>query len=124
MSDRLLTYGIAAVWFVNGLWAKVLGGVPRHQEIVARILGAEYAQAITIAIGLGEVAFALWVLFGGYRKLTATLQIFTILTMNVLETYLARDLLLWGQWNLLFAILFCSVVYVHGFLTQTNNEMA
>jgi hypothetical protein len=35
---KLLNYLIAAVWLVNGLFCKVLGLVPRHQEIVATIL--------------------------------------------------------------------------------------
>ncbi len=36
---QLLTYAIASVWLVNGLFCKVLNWVPRHQFIVARILG-------------------------------------------------------------------------------------
>lgn len=35
---RFLTYLFALVWLVNGLLCKVLGLVPRHAAIVARIL--------------------------------------------------------------------------------------
>lgn len=116
---KLLTYFIALVWLANGLWAKVLHGVPRHQEIVARILGSEYASELTILIGLSEIATAIWIVFGKHRKLTAIAQIAIVLTMNLLETFLAQDLLLWGKCNLVFALLFCGLVYLHGF---TNTE--
>ena len=45
----------AAVWLVNGLWCKAMDGVPRHREIVARILGDEHAVLLTRAIGAGEM---------------------------------------------------------------------
>jgi len=35
----IVTYLIAAVWLVNGLFCKVLHLTPRHERIVARILG-------------------------------------------------------------------------------------
>lgn len=39
MRARLILRGlIALVWLVNGLWCKVLGHVPRHEAIVARVL--------------------------------------------------------------------------------------
>ena len=38
-THQVLHYLIAAVWLANGLFCKVLNLVPRHQQIVARILG-------------------------------------------------------------------------------------
>ena len=35
----IVTYLIAAVWLVNGLFCKVLHLTPRHERIVARTLG-------------------------------------------------------------------------------------
>ena len=35
----IVRLAIALVWLGNGLVAKVLGLVPRHEEIVAQILG-------------------------------------------------------------------------------------
>ncbi len=119
---RALTFFIGFVWMANGLWAKVLRGVPRHEEIVASILGDTYARELTILIGLAEIATAIWIILGHYRKLTTVAQISIILLMNILETLLARDLLLWGPYNLLFAILFCGVVYLHGFKYSGPNE--
>lgn len=124
MPLKALTYFIALVWLINGLWAKVLNGVPRHQEIVARILGEDYARELTILIGLAEIATAIWVIGGRYRKPTAVAQIGIILTMNILETILAPDLLLWGRANLCFALLFCGLIYLHGFAKREQHEHA
>jgi hypothetical protein len=50
--QRVLHYLIALVWLVNGLLCKVLGLVPRHAAIVARILGPSHADLLTLLIGL------------------------------------------------------------------------
>ncbi|MEM9259177.1 MAG: hypothetical protein AAGA62_05985, partial [Bacteroidota bacterium] len=61
---------------------------------------------------------------GKHKKFTAAVQIGIVLTMNLLETFLARDLLLWGPWNLLFALLFCGLVYYHGFVIKDPSHVA
>lgn len=120
--QKLLTILIAVVWLANGLLAKVLNLVPRHTEIVAGILGAAYARPLTILIGLSEIAMGLWVLGGRYRKPTAYVQIAIVLTMNCLESLLVPELLLWGYLNPLFAVLFCGLVYWHGFYAAQAGE--
>ena len=110
-----LTAVIAGVWMVNGLYAKVLGGAPRHTAIVARVLGEEWARVFTIGIGLGEVALGLWILYGLRPRETAALQIGLVLAMNILELLRAGDLLMWGALNFWFALIFCGVVAYHGF---------
>ena len=112
---RGLRYGLAGVWLVNGLLCKVLHLVPRHEAIVARILGPTYAAPLTLLIGLAEIGLALWVLSGRWKRWNAALQIALVLTMNALEFWLASDLLLWGRLNLVFAGLFALVVYYYGF---------
>jgi len=99
------------VWVTNGLICKVLNLVPRHQEIVERILGMENGRFITVLIGLGETLMAIWILSGFRTRLCAIVQIGLVLAMNVLEFSLAPDLLLWGKLNLVFAILFCALIY-------------
>lgn len=111
----VLRCGIAAVWLLNGLLCKVLHLVPRHEAIVARILGPAYAGPLTLLIGLAEIGMAVWVLSGRYRRLSVALQIALVLTMNVLEFLLAPDLLLWHQYNVVFAGLFALVLYYYGF---------
>lgn len=104
--NNSLTFLVAAVWFVNGLFCKVLGFVPRHREIVARILGEQHADAITLMIGLAEVAMTVWVLSGIARRTNVIVQIVVIAAMNILEFFLAPDLLLWGRVNAAIAFLF------------------
>ena len=108
---RLLNYLIASVWIINGLFCKVLNLVPRHQEIVARILGNDHARLLTLAIGLSEIGMAVWILSGIKRRLNAIAQIITIATMNMLEFILVPDLLLWGRFNALFAFLFILLIF-------------
>lgn len=114
MGHRVLTILIAGVWLVNGLYCKVLNGVPRHQQIVAEILGEAHAGQLTVAIGLAEIGMALWVLSGRWVRLNTVVQIAVVLIMNLLEFLLVPDLLLWGRWNLFFALLFAALVYAHG----------
>ena len=52
LSLRALRIFLALVWLVMGLGCKVLGWEPRHEEIVARILGEDFAPTLIILIGL------------------------------------------------------------------------
>jgi hypothetical protein len=113
--NRALNYLIAAVWLVNGAFCKVLNLVPRHQEIVARILGKEYAAPLTRAIGVAEIVMAVWIVSGVRPRLNALAQVIVIGTMNVLELVLVPDLLLWGRFNLLFALLLILVILYNEF---------
>ncbi|HMK06255.1 MAG TPA: DoxX-like family protein [Flavobacterium sp.] len=118
---KIVTYCIAAVWIVNGLFCKVLNLVPRHEQIVARILGDNYSRPLTILIGISEIIMAVWILSGYKSKLNAIAQIIIIASMNTLEFILAPDLLLWGKLNSLFAFLFILVVYFNEFLLNKKK---
>lgn len=111
----MLTFAIATVWFINGLFCKVLHLVPRHREIVANILGSEHSHNITVLIGLSEILMSVWILSRMRSRLNAFAQIGIVATMNVLEFVLVPDLLLWGRWNSLFALIFLIVVYFNEF---------
>ena len=113
---RPLTYLIALVWLVNGLLCKVLGLVPRHEAIVARILGPAYAGPLTRLIGLAEIGMAVWLLSGIKRRWCVLAQMGLVATMNTLEYVLAPDLLLWGRANALFAGLFVGLLYYYEFV--------
>ncbi len=113
--QKLLTYCIATVWIVNGLFCKVLNLVPRHQAIVSRILGTDYSRVLTILIGLSEILMAVWILSKFKTRLNAIIQITIVATMNILEFTLVPDLLLWGKLNALFAFIFIVVVYANEF---------
>ncbi len=113
--SKTLTYLIALVWFINGLFCKVLNCVPRHQQIVAEILGETYARPLTLLIGLLEIGMGFWILSGIRTRLNVFVQIVIIATMNTLEFILVPDLLLWGRVNSIFALLFIFLVYFNEF---------
>ncbi|AWV90288.1 DoxX-like family protein [Bradymonas sediminis] len=113
---------IAGVWVANGLWAKILGNVPRHEAIVARVLGAEVAPWLILLIGVGEVFIAAWVLSRFRPRVCAAVQIALVLSMNVLEFIFARDVLLFGGLNFVFALGFCALVAFHGSLSHRVTQ--
>jgi len=121
---RFLNYFIALVWVINGLLCKVLDLVPRHRAIVARILGDDNAVMLTKLIGLSEIAMAVWVLSGILRRLNAWTQILIIAAMNILEFFLAPDLLLWGRANAVIALSFITLIYYNEFKLAENRQAA
>ena len=90
--------------------------VPRHQQIVASILGDHYARPLTILIGISEIIMAVWILSRYKKKLNIIAQITVIATMNALEFILVPDLLLWGKYNSLFAALFIAIIFSNEFV--------
>jgi hypothetical protein len=112
----LATIVITLVWFVNGFFCKVLNLVPRHQEIVARILGKENAWLFTKAIGVSEVLMVVWILSRIKSRFCALFQMAIVGTMNILEFVLVPDLLLFGKLNILFASAFIALIYLDEFV--------
>jgi hypothetical protein len=119
---KLLTYCIAAIWLINGLFCKVFNLVPRHHEIVAQILGKKYSTPFTFLIGISETVMAIWILTGIKSRLNAITQIIIIAAMNTLEFFLVPDLLLWGRYNAAFALLLIIAVYYNEF--YLNKKLA
>jgi hypothetical protein len=93
----------------------VLNLVPRHEQIVARILGDDYSHVLIILIGFAEIVMAIWVISKFKSRLNAIVQIVIVGLMNILEFILAPGLLLWGKFNSLFAFVFILVVYFNEF---------
>jgi hypothetical protein len=124
VKHNILTFFIAAVWLVNGLICKVLNLVPRHEQIVARILGSEHSRTLTVLIGLSEIVMVIWILTRFKPRLNAIAQMTVVATMNILEFVLVPDLLLWGRLNSFFALLFIMLVYYHEFVlnSKLNQE--
>jgi len=115
ITSKWLNYFIAIVWIISGLFCKVLNLVPRHQQIVARILGHTNDRVLTVLIGFAEMGMAVWIWSGLYTRLNAASQIIVITVMNILEFFLAPDLLLWGKANAIFALLFILLIYYNEF---------
>ena len=106
-----LIWLIAGVWIINGLFCKVLNLVPRHQQIVAEILGEQYAGVLTKMIGGAEIVMAVWIANGYKSRWNALVQILVVGVMNILEFMLVPELLFWGRFNIVFAALFILAVY-------------
>jgi len=118
---KILTYLIAIVWIINGLFCKLLNLVPRHQLIVARILGDEYPGFLTKAIGLSEVVMAIWILSSFKSRVCAVAQIIIVAAMNAIEFFLAPDLLLFGKMNSVLALFFVVLIYFNEFILNKKS---
>lgn len=112
---NILNYFIASIWLINGLLCKVLNLVPRHEQIVAEILGNSFSRLLTVIIGILEIVMAIWVLSKFKPKLNSLVQIIVVATMNILEYILVPNLLLWGSWNIVFAFLFIALIFYNQF---------
>lgn len=122
MAHKILNYLIAGVWLINGLFCKVLNFVPRHEQIVSRILGNDFSRPLTILIGLAEIGMTIWILSRIKSKLNAVFQIAIVAVMNIIEFILVPDLLLWGKANSIFAAVFIIVIYVNEFILSTKTR--
>jgi uncharacterized membrane protein YphA (DoxX/SURF4 family) len=96
--------------------------VPRHQQIVGRIAGEQFARPLTVAIGIAEIGMALWILSGYKSRINALAQIVVVAAMNTIEYFLVPDLLLWGKFNSLFALLLVLVVYFNEFHLKSKTR--
>ncbi len=88
---------VGCLWIVFGLVFKLARQVPRHEAIVARVMGARgqrIAPVLTRLIGIGEGCVGLWMLSGLFLSWCALLQTVFVVTMNAIELRKARDLLL------------------------------
>ena len=93
-SHKLLTVFIGCVWVFHGLFSKLVGGIPRHRQIVGRILGEGIADQATLVIGILEISLGLWIFSGIQRRTCAWVQTLALISMNFLEILLAKDLLI------------------------------
>lgn len=89
-----LRIGIALVWLVFGLLFKALDVMPRHREIVGRVIGIRFARAVVLLVALGEICLGLWMLVGRWLWICVLVQTVALVAMNALEIWRARDLLL------------------------------
>ena len=103
------------MWFINGFFCKLLNLVPRHELIVSRTLGPQYAAPLTRIIGALEVLMSVWIFSRIMPRMNALTQIMVIATMNALEYFLVPDLLLWGKGNAVFAFLLILLIAYNEF---------
>lgn len=85
---------IGSVWIFHGLYSKLLDGIPRHREIVGRVLGDDLAGRLTPVIGVAEILLGIWVLTARWPRTCALVQTAALVAMNALEIAFARELLI------------------------------
>ena len=112
---KIITCLLAIIWLANGLFCKVLNLVPRHQEIVAALLGNDHAVFFTRMIGASEIIMAAWILSGYKSRLNAVVQMIVIAAMNTLEAIQVPHLLLFGRWNAILASVLIVSIYLNQF---------
>jgi hypothetical protein len=89
-----LRVAVALVWLAFGAVFKALGAVPRHRQIVTRVVGEARAESALWLVVVAEVGLAVWMLVGRALVVCAAAQTALIVAMNALELRNARDLLL------------------------------
>jgi hypothetical protein len=95
---------------------------PRHRAIVGRVLGAEWAVPVTMAVGALEVMLGLWALSRWRRRECAWVQTLAIAAMNTLEIARARDLLISAPGMLLLNATFLAVVWVWALAPDARSD--
>ena len=102
---------IGSVWVFHGLYSKIFDGIPRHRLIVGKILGAANAGIATKVIGLLELLLGLWAFTGWQPVGCAVVQTAAIVTMNALEIFIARELLISAIGMVILNLGFLSLVW-------------
>ncbi len=120
-SYKFILLFTALVWLLNGIYAKLLNGVPRHKEIIEEILQINNSNLFIITIGTLEILMAIWILSGKYSRTNAVVQSVIILLMNTLEITFVPELLLWGKWNFIFACLFVILILWNEFYNKPKT---
>jgi hypothetical protein len=75
---------VALVWLYEGLWCKLLGGIPLQADVVEAVPFFSRGAAAWILrfLGIIECVLAVWVLSGWQPFLAAAAQTALLVTMN------------------------------------------
>lgn len=83
---------LAAVWFYNGLWLKVIAVDPHHLEIVSSIAsGGIDPLTLMRMIGGCETLLAIGILSGLFHRFVNYFQIAIVLAMNIIGIMFGGD---------------------------------
>ena len=91
----VLRAAVAAVWMYEGLWCKLLGQTPSQVQVVTSVpkLGALFGPAFLKALGVVEVALAVWVMSGIAPGTCAVVQTGLLVGLNINGLLWARGLI-------------------------------
>jgi hypothetical protein len=91
----LVRGAVAAVWFYEGLWCKLLGGDPNQLTVVQAVprLGPTLGAVFLKALGIVEVAMGAWALSGIEPVYCAIAQTALLVTLNANGILWSRHLI-------------------------------
>ena len=91
----LVRAAVAAVWFYEGLWCKLLGGDPNQLTVVQAVprLGPTLGAVFLKALGVVEVAMGAWALSGLAPVPGAIAQTALLVTLNANGLVWSRHLI-------------------------------
>lgn len=91
----LVRVAVAAVWFYEGLWCKLLGGDPNQLTVVQAVprLGPTLGAAFLKALGVVEVAMGAWALSGFEPVYCAIAQTGLLVALNANGILWSRHLI-------------------------------
>ena len=91
----LLRAAVAAVWLYEGLYCKLLGGVPHQEDVVAAhpLFGKKLAKIFITTLAWVEIALAVWVMAGWHPGLAALAQTLLLVVMNANGLLFARHII-------------------------------
>ena len=91
----LIRVAVAAVWLYEGLWCKLLRGQPHEFEVVEAVpyFGPRVGALFLRALGVVEVAIAVWTLSAISPVVCAVTQTLLLVTLNANGLLWARHII-------------------------------
>jgi uncharacterized membrane protein YphA (DoxX/SURF4 family) len=91
----IIRASVAAVWFYEGLWCKLLGRVQSQVQVVTAVprLGPRYGLPFLKALGVVEVGLAAWVMTGIAPGLCAIVETALLVLLNANGLVWARRII-------------------------------
>jgi hypothetical protein len=91
----LVRAAVASVWLYEGLWCKLLGRERRQVDVVEAVpkLGPLLGRHVLLALGVVEVAVAVWVISGLLPGYCALFQTVLLITLNANGLLWARHII-------------------------------
>ena len=91
----VIRVSVAAVWLYEGLWCKILGRVRSQVDVVTAVprLGPKFGAPFLKALGVVEMALAVWVLSGIAPGLCAIAQTCLLVALNANGLMWARHII-------------------------------
>jgi hypothetical protein len=91
----LIHSAVAAVWFYEGLWCKLLNGEPHQVQVVEAVpgYGPRIGSRFLKNLGVVEVALGVWVLSGISPALCASAQTLLLVSLNACGLVWARKII-------------------------------